>query len=105
MAKSRSGPKFARRIIVLAKSYGRAGDATKNETSAYIDEIATICGPDYVVVCIVGIKKVDCIPEGPARKDATKDINIILRRQTVCERVLGRKIDKGGVVIGASRTD
>ncbi|TKC54021.1 MAG: hypothetical protein E5Y05_00265, partial [Mesorhizobium sp.] len=43
VAQSRSGPKFASRIIVLAKSYGRAGDATKNEASADIDEIATVC--------------------------------------------------------------
>jgi hypothetical protein len=105
MAKSRSSPKFAGRIIVLAKSYGRAGDPTKNETSAYIDEIATVCGPDYIVVSVVGTKDVDRIPEGPARKDATKNVEIILRRHTVRERILGREIDKGRIVIGVSRTD
>ncbi|SJM29895.1 hypothetical protein BQ8482_111825 [Mesorhizobium delmotii] len=105
VAKSPSDPKFAGRIIVLAKSYRRAGDAAKNETSAYIDEIATVCGPDYIVVRVVGTKNVDRIPEGPARKHATKDKDIILRRQTLCERILGRKIDKGRIVIGESRTD
>ncbi|TJX02168.1 MAG: hypothetical protein E5X43_07190, partial [Mesorhizobium sp.] len=48
VAQSRSSPKFASRIVVLTKSYGRAGDATKNEASADIDEITTVCSSDYI---------------------------------------------------------
>ncbi|RRH88199.1 hypothetical protein EH240_35540 [Mesorhizobium tamadayense] len=105
VAKPHPDPKFTGCIVVLAKPYGSPSHTAKNETSANIGEVTAIGSSDHLIVGIVGAEDVYGVPEGSGRKDATKNIDVILRRLTGSERIVGGKIDEGRIIIGEGRSD